>query len=152
MKSQSEVRQPVVAPTEESAPVAPAEAPSSLVAETLNADEQGIDSSVENQASNVTKTVIQEGMALTTENVQEVLDDYVRPGLQSDGGDISLIKIEEDNIYVQLVGACSTCPSSIATMKMGVEMLLKEEFPTLNEVVDVTALSPEELDALSETA
>ena len=68
-------------------------------------------------------------MALTTENVQEVLDDYIRPGLQSDGGDISLIKIEDDNIYVQLVGACSTCPSSIATMKMGVEMLpFKEEF------------------------
>lgn len=94
----------------------------------------------------------EDGLALTTENVQEILDDYVRPGLQSDGGDITLIKIENNDIFVQLVGACSTCPSSIATMKMGVEMLLKEEFPSLNEVIDVTALSHDELEALTESA
>lgn len=80
------------------------------------------------------------GQPLNMEAVQEILDDMVRPALQSDGGDISLIKIEENNIYVELVGACSTCPSSIMTMKMGVEALLKEEFPSMNELIDITTI------------
>ena len=78
-----------------------------------------------------------EGQPLTMEAVQEILDDMVRPALQGDGGDIALVKIEENNIYVQLVGACSTCPSSVMTMKMGVEALLREEFPSMNELIDV---------------
>ena len=73
------------------------------------------------------------------EQVQEVLDDMVRPALQGDGGDISLIKIEDNNIYVKLVGACNTCPSSVMTMKMGVEALLKEEFPTMQDLVQLDA-------------
>lgn len=77
------------------------------------------------------------GEPLTMDAVQEILDDMVRPALQGDGGDISLIKIEEQNIYVKLVGACSTCPSSIMTMKMGVEALLKEEFPSMKELIQV---------------
>jgi Fe-S cluster biogenesis protein NfuA len=48
-----------------------------------------------------------------------------------------LIKVEDNNIYVKLVGSCSSCPSSIMTMKMGVEALLKEEFPMMNELVQV---------------
>ena len=78
-----------------------------------------------------------EGQALTLEAVQEILDDMVRPALQGDGGDITLIKIENDNIHVKLVGACSTCPSSVMTMKMGVEALLRAEFPTMNDLVEV---------------
>ena len=42
-----------------------------------------------------------------------------------------LVKVEDENIYVRLVGACSTCPSSVMTMRMGVENLLNEEFPSL---------------------
>jgi Fe-S cluster biogenesis protein NfuA len=74
------------------------------------------------------------------ETVQELFDEMVRPALQGDGGDISLIKIESNNVYVKLVGACSTCPSSIMTMKMGVEALLKEEFPGMGDLVDVSTL------------
>ena len=77
------------------------------------------------------------GRDLTPENVQEVLDDDVRPALQMDGGDIELVKVEDDNIYVRLVGACSTCPSSVMTMRMGVENLLREEFPSLKELIEV---------------
>ena len=75
----------------------------------------------------------------TMEQVQEVLDDMVRPALQGDGGDISLIKIEDNSIYVRLVGACNTCPSSVMTMKMGVEALLKEEFPTMKDLIQLDA-------------
>ncbi len=74
---------------------------------------------------------------MTMEAVQDILDDMVRPALQGDGGDISLIRIEDNNIYVRLVGSCSSCPSSIMTMKMGVEALLKEEFPMMEELIQV---------------
>ncbi len=77
------------------------------------------------------------GLPLTMENVQEILDDMVRPALQGDGGDISLVKIEDDNVYVKLVGACNTCPSATATMKLGVEALFREEFPAMKDLIQV---------------
>jgi len=77
------------------------------------------------------------GPPINFDDVQEILDDMVRPALQGDGGDITLLKIEDNDIYVKLVGACSTCPSAIMTMKLGVEALLKEEFPAMRELVQV---------------
>lgn len=77
------------------------------------------------------------GKALSMEAVQEIMDEMVRPALQGDGGDITLIKVENNDIFVKLVGACSTCPSSIMTMKMGVEALLKEEFPEMGSLIQV---------------
>ncbi len=77
------------------------------------------------------------GMSLTVANVEEVLDEMVRPALNADGGDIALVKIEDSDIYVRLVGACSSCPSAIMTMKMGVERLLQEEFPDMGELINV---------------
>jgi Fe-S cluster biogenesis protein NfuA len=65
------------------------------------------------------------------------MDEMVRPALQGDGGDITLIKVENNDVYVKLVGSCSTCPSSIMTMKMGVEALLKEEFPAMGQLIQV---------------
>jgi Fe-S cluster biogenesis protein NfuA len=79
------------------------------------------------------------GPPILFDDVQALLDDMVRPALQGDGGDITLIKVEQRKIFVRLVGACSTCPSSIMTMKMGVEALLKEEFPQMEELVQVEA-------------
>ena len=80
----------------------------------------------------------EEGMELTVENVEEIIDDYIRPGVAADGGDIQLIKIEENDVYVKLTGACQSCSSAIMTMKMGVEALLREEFPTMRELIDET--------------
>ncbi|MFZ5479752.1 MAG: NifU family protein [Myxococcota bacterium] len=77
------------------------------------------------------------GPLLTFEAVEAVVDEMVRPALQGDGGDMRLVKVEDNNVYVKLVGSCSTCPSSIMTMKMGVEALLKEEFPMMNELIQV---------------
>jgi len=75
------------------------------------------------------------GPMLSYDEVWELLDDMVRPALQGDGGDITLIKVEDNDVHVRLTGACSTCPSSIMTMKMGVEALLREEFPHMRELV-----------------
>jgi len=77
------------------------------------------------------------GSALSFAAVQEIMDEMVRPALQGDGGDITLIRIENNDVYVKLVGSCSTCPSSIMTMKMGVEALLKEEFPIMGSLIQV---------------
>lgn len=76
-----------------------------------------------------------DGPQLQYDEVWELLDDMVRPALQGDGGDITLIKVEDNDVHVRLTGACSTCPSSIMTMKMGVEALLREEFPHMRELV-----------------
>ena len=79
-------------------------------------------------------------LPLTMENVEDILDEMVRPALNADGGDITLIKIENNDVYVKLVGACSSCPSSVMTMKMGVERLLQDEFPQMGEIIQVDAM------------
>jgi Fe-S cluster biogenesis protein NfuA len=62
----------------------------------------------------------------------------VRPYLQSDGGDISLIEITDDNtVKVKLQGACHGCPFSVQTLKAGVEQALMQEVPEIKGVVSV---------------
>ncbi len=69
------------------------------------------------------------------EKVEEALK-AVRPMLQSDGGDVKLIKVTEDGkVVVKLTGACSGCPMSSMTLKMGVERLIKSKVPEIKEVV-----------------
>ena len=58
----------------------------------------------------------------------------VRPMLQSDGGDIELIKVSESSVTVRLIGACSHCSSSTITMQEGVERVLRDEIPELTEI------------------
>ncbi|MEQ1568142.1 MAG: NifU family protein [Myxococcota bacterium] len=74
---------------------------------------------------------------LTMAEVEVLLEDMVRPALQSDGGDITLIKVENNDVYVALRGACETCPSSIVTMQDGIARLLAEEFPQFGQLVRV---------------
>ncbi|MEE9200763.1 MAG: NifU family protein [Candidatus Brocadiales bacterium] len=62
------------------------------------------------------------------EKVKKVLEE-IRPALQADGGDIDFVGIENNVVKVKLLGACGTCPSSLVTLKMGVEARLKEEIP-----------------------
>ena len=63
-----------------------------------------------------------------TEKVKKVLEE-IRPALQADGGDIAFVGIDDNVVKVKLQGACGTCPSSLVTLKMGVEARLKEEIP-----------------------
>jgi Fe-S cluster biogenesis protein NfuA len=76
---------------------------------------------------------------MTFEQVHELFEDMVRPALQSDGGDIELLRVENNHVYVRLQGACTTCASSVVTMRMGIERLLKEEFPHFGELHEVPA-------------
>ncbi len=77
------------------------------------------------------------GPALSRADVARVLDDLVRPALQSDGGDIELVDVVGGEVRVRLVGSCSSCPSSVMTMKMGVERLLEDELPGFVRLVQV---------------
>ena len=70
---------------------------------------------------------------------QKITDELenVRPFLQNDGGDIELVEITDDyTVIVKLLGACGTCPTSVITLKMGVENYLKSKIPEVKEVVN----------------
>lgn len=68
--------------------------------------------------------------------IEQVLE-KIKPFLQADGGDIELVDVENGTVKVRLTGACGSCPASQMTLKMGVEMRLKEEIPEVQEVVAV---------------
>lgn len=62
----------------------------------------------------------------------------IRPFLQNDGGDITLISIEDDRIVnVQLLGACVGCSVNQMTLKLGVEMTIKKHVPQIEKVVSL---------------
>ena len=71
-------------------------------------------------------------------NVQKALDE-IRPFLQSDGGDIRLVGIENDNtlVKVQLEGACVGCSVNQMTLKSGVEMTIKKHVPQIEKVINI---------------
>ncbi len=82
---------------------------------------------------------------MTTEeirlNVERALSE-IRPFLQSDGGDISLVSIEDDKLVrVQLLGACVGCHVNTMTLKSGVEMTIKRYVPQIEQVVNVEKVS-----------
>lgn len=73
------------------------------------------------------------------ENVEKALDE-IRPFLQSDGGDISLLSIEGDKLVkVQLQGACVGCSVNQMTLKSGVEMTIKKYAPQIEQVINIEA-------------
>jgi Fe-S cluster biogenesis protein NfuA len=77
-------------------------------------------------------------MASVRQRVEKVLE-KIRPYIQSDGGDISLVDVHEDTgiVEVTLHGACGGCPAASATLKGGVERMLRAEVPEVKEVVAV---------------
>ena len=74
----------------------------------------------------------------TYEHVEKVLD-KIRPYIESDGGNIALVAVDEASgiVKVHLSGACGSCPSSTATLKGGVERMIRQEIPEIKEVVSV---------------
>ncbi|KAF5200709.1 Nifu-like protein 2 protein [Thalictrum thalictroides] len=79
-------------------------------------------------------------LPLTAENVESVLDE-VRPYLMSDGGNVALHEIDGNIVRLKLQGACGSCPSSVTTMKLGIERRLMEKIP---EIVAVEPITDEE--------
>ncbi len=72
----------------------------------------------------------------TQNNVEKALDE-IRPFLQSDGGNIKLLSIEDKTVKVQLEGACIGCSVNQMTLKNGVEATIKKYAPEIQDVINV---------------
>ena len=72
----------------------------------------------------------------TEERVRAILE-QIRPYLQQDGGDLEYVAFEDGVVKLRLQGACSSCPSSLMTLKMGIENALKQQIAEVKEVVPV---------------
>ena len=74
--------------------------------------------------------------AQTVETIKDLLETRIRPAVAGDGGDITFARWENGIVYLTMRGACSGCPSSTATLRNGVQNLLRHFIP---EVVEVRA-------------
>ena len=72
--------------------------------------------------------------AAVVRQIQDLLDEQVRPAVAMDGGDIVFRGFEQGVVYLHLQGACAGCPSSTVTLKIGIENMLKHYIPEVTEV------------------
>ncbi len=71
--------------------------------------------------------------------IQKLIDDEINPFVASHGGEIQLVDYLDKNVYIEMLGGCQGCAASTATLKQGVERLLRESFGSdINEIIDVT--------------
>ena len=73
------------------------------------------------------------------QKIASLLDEFVRPAVENDGGAIDYVGYKEGQVTVLMKGSCAGCPSSTATLKGGIETLLKQHIPEVKEVI---ALNP----------
>ncbi|GAB7256212.1 NifU family protein [Polaribacter sp. OB-PA-B3] len=91
-------------------------------------------------SDNATEVVPEVALEGISAQIVDILDEYIKPAVAGDGGNIAFRSFDEKNKVVSVVlqGACSGCPSSTATLKNGIENLLKEMLPNqINEVVAI---------------
>ncbi|MBL9038826.1 MAG: NifU family protein [Archangium sp.] len=84
----------------------------------------------------MTAAAAQGGTAME-QRIRDILDAEIRPAVAMDGGDITLDRVENGSVYLHMQGSCAGCPSSTATLRMGIETRLREAIP---EIVDVVAI------------
>jgi len=70
--------------------------------------------------------------------IEALIQEQVAPALAAHGGTVEIIDLENDKLYIRLSGGCQGCSSSIATVKEGITSLVKQHFPQIVEVVDMT--------------
>ena len=70
------------------------------------------------------------------DRIETALDE-IRPFLENDGGDISLIEVENKTVKVRLEGTCTTCSVNQMTLKSGVEMTIKKHAPEIENIVNI---------------
>ena len=87
-----------------------------------------IDNNLKNNESDLTEI---------EKNIIKILDQKIRPAVARDGGDIKFKEFKDGIVKVQLQGSCSGCPSSILTLKQGVQNLLRHYIPEVKEVESI---------------
>ncbi len=70
--------------------------------------------------------------------VQEVIDTMINPAVAGHGGYVELIDVQDNRVYLAMGGGCQGCGAADITLKAGIERLLKEEVPEIQEVLDTT--------------
>jgi Fe/S biogenesis protein NfuA len=72
------------------------------------------------------------------EKVQEVIDELINPQIAMHGGAVEVVDVADDTVYVRMSGGCQGCAASAATLRQGVERMIREEVPEVREIVDLT--------------
>ena len=67
-----------------------------------------------------------------------LFDEQVRPALAAHGGNVEIVDLDNDTLFLRLQGGCQGCSSSTATLKEGIQTLVKQNFPEILNVVDLT--------------
>ena len=101
----------------------------SLIAEHLNSGAATVTPSGQNDVSEHDSDAVKK--------IKEVLNREIRPAVAQDGGDVVFHKYESQILYLFMKGACAGCPSSTATLKMGIETRIREIVPEVREVVSI---------------
>jgi Fe/S biogenesis protein NfuA len=70
--------------------------------------------------------------------VQELLDSTINPAVAGHGGFVQLIDVKDNKVYLQMGGGCQGCGAADVTLKSGIERLIREEIPEIEEVLDTT--------------
>ena len=70
--------------------------------------------------------------------VQELIDNTINPAVAGHGGFVDLIDVKDNKVYLQMGGGCQGCGAADVTLKSGIERLIKEELPEVEEVLDTT--------------
>jgi Fe/S biogenesis protein NfuA len=72
------------------------------------------------------------------DRIQRILHEEINPRIASHGGAVELVDLDEGTLYVRMIGGCQGCAASAATLRMGVERMVREAVPEIESVVDVT--------------
>ena len=70
--------------------------------------------------------------------VQELIENMINPAVAGHGGFVDLIDVKDNKVYLQMGGGCQGCGAADVTLKSGIERLIKEELPEVEEVLDTT--------------
>jgi Fe/S biogenesis protein NfuA len=79
----------------------------------------------------------EQGADLKTK-VQELIENMINPAVAGHGGWVELIDVQDKRVYLQMGGGCQGCGAADITLKSGIERLLREEIPEIEEVLDTT--------------
>ena len=72
------------------------------------------------------------------ERVQRVIDEVINPGIAAHGGFVELVDVSDDTLYLRMGGGCQGCAASAATLRMGIERMVREQVPEIQDIIDVT--------------
>ncbi|MEX2582733.1 MAG: NifU family protein [Gemmatimonadota bacterium] len=72
------------------------------------------------------------------DRVQQVIDEVINPGIAAHGGFVELVDVSDETMYIRMGGGCQGCAASAATLRMGIERMIREQVPEIAEIVDVT--------------